>query len=210
MTASAMLEAQMQWVIDDPQITDDSVKSLIASAMMSHPDSPEHIYSMKRIELLPQGTVPLEALVAAYGDGNSRAARSARAKLQRRDRKGRFAEMFGTFKLILGLRDGGKASATGRILGQNIFSPDLLDMELPDGRIAAVPIIQGEQPEGMLDDVSPEAREKGFVRASDADIDKNAPVVDEDSIVFMDAPSGFRQDKDYKGPCKNTQMKLLM
>ena len=202
MTASAMLEAQMRWVIDDPQITDDSVKSLIASAMMSHPDSPEHIYSMKRIELLPQGTVPLEALVAAYGDGNSRAARSARAKLQRRDRKGRFAEMFGTFKLILGLRDGGKASATGRILGQNIFSPDFLDMELPDGRIAAVPISQGEQPEAFLDDVSPEAREKGFVRASDADIDKNAPVVSEDSIVFMDAPSGFREDKEYKGTGK--------
>jgi antirestriction protein ArdC/superfamily I DNA/RNA helicase/DNA polymerase III epsilon subunit-like protein len=199
MTASAILEAQMRWVIDDPQITDDSVKSLIASAMMSHPDSLEHIYSMKRIELLPQGTVPLEALVAAYGDGNSRAARSARAKLQRRDRKGRFAEMFGTFKLILGLRDGGKASATGRILGQNIFSPDLLDMELPDGRIAAVPISQGEQPEAFLDDVSPEAREKGFVRASDIDIDSNAPVVGENSIAYMDAPSGFREDKEHKG-----------
>jgi antirestriction protein ArdC/DNA polymerase III epsilon subunit-like protein len=202
MTASAMLEAQMRWVIDDPRITDDNAKALIASAMMSHPDSPEHIYTMKRIELLPQGTVSLEALVAAYGDGNSRAARSARAKLQRRDRKGRFAEMFGTFKLILGLRDGGKASATGRILGQNIFSPDLLDMELSNGRIAAVPISQGEQPEAFLDDVSPEAREKGYVRASDMDIDGNAPVVDEDSLVFMDAPSGFREDKDYRGSGK--------
>ena len=202
MTASAMLEAQMRWVIDDPRITDDNAKALIASAMMSHPDSPEHIYTMKRIELLPQGTVSLEALVAAYGDGNSRAARSARAKLQRRDRKGRFAEMFGTFKLILGLRDGGKASATGRILGQNIFSPDLLDMELPNGRIAAVPISQGEQPEAFLDDASPEAREKGYVRASDMDIDNNAPVVDEDSLVFMDAPSGFREDKDYRGSGK--------
>ena len=202
MTASAMLEAQMRWVIDDPRITDDSAKALIASAMMSHPDSPEHMYTMKRIELLPQGTVPLEALVAAYGDGNSRAARSARAKLQRRDRKGRFAEMFGTFKLILGLRDGGKASATGRILGQNIFSPDLLDLELPDGRIAAVSIAQGEQPEAFLDDVSPEAREKGWVRASDMDIDNNAPVVSEDSLIFMDAPSGFREDKEYKGAGK--------
>ncbi len=204
MTASAMLEAQMYWVIDDPQITDESVKSLLASAMMSHPDSPEHIYSLKRIELLPQGTVPLEALVAAYGDGNSRAARRARALLQRRDRKGRFAEMFGTFKLILGLRDGGKASATGRILGQNIFSPDILDMELPDGRIAAVPIRQGEQPKASLDgkyidDLSPEAREKGYVRASDLDIDPNAPTVSEDSITFMDAPSGFREDKEHRG-----------
>jgi len=202
MTASAILEAQMRWVIDDPRITDDNAKALIASAMMSHPDSPEHMYTMKRIELLPQGTVPLEALVAAYGDGNSRAARSARAKLQRRDRKGRFAEMFGTFKLILGLRDGGKASATGRILGQNIFSPDLLDMELPDGRIVAAPISQGEQPEAFLDDVSPEAREKGWVRASDMDIDSNAPVVGEDSLVFMDAPSGFREDKSHKGAGK--------
>ena len=202
MTASAMLEAQMRWVIDDPRITDDSAKALIASAMMSHPDSPEHMYTMKRIELLPQGTVPLEALVAAYGDGNSRAARSARAKLQRRDRKGRFAEMFGTFKLILGLRDGGKASATGRILGQNIFSPDLLDLELPDGRIAAVSIAQGEQPEAFLDDVSSEAREKGWVRASDMDIDSNAPVVSEDSLIFMDAPSGFREDKEHKGAGK--------
>ena len=202
MTASAILEAQMRWVIDDPRITDDNAKALIASAMMSHPDSPEHMYTMKRIELLPQGTVPLEALVAAYGDGNSRAARSARAKLQRRDRKGRFAEMFGTFKLILGLRDGGKASATGRILGQNIFSPDLLDMELPDGRIVAAPISQGEQPEAFLDDVSPEAREKGWVRASDMDIDSNAPVVGEDGLVFMDAPSGFREDKSHKGAGK--------
>jgi|688.fasta_scaffold08095_4 antirestriction protein ArdC/DNA polymerase III epsilon subunit-like protein len=200
MTAAAVRQAQINWVIDDPKLKDDSVKTLLASAMMSHPDSPEHIYAMKRIELLPQGTVPLQALVAAYGDGNSRAARSARAKLQRRDRKGRFAEMFGTFKLILGLRDGGKASATGRILGQNIFSPDLLDMELPDGRIAAVPISQGEQPEAFLDDSSDEARKNGYVRASDLDIDDNAPVVPEDSLAFMEAPSGFRSDKDYKGP----------
>jgi antirestriction protein ArdC/superfamily I DNA/RNA helicase/DNA polymerase III epsilon subunit-like protein len=202
MTASAVLKAQMFWVVDDPRITDELAKTLIASAMMSHPDSPEHMYTMKRIELLPQGTVPLEALVAAYGDGNSRAAKSARARLQRRDRKGRFAEMFGTFKLLFGLRDGGKASATGRILGQNIFSPDLLDMELSDGRIASVPISQGEQPEAFLDDNSDEARRSGYVRTSDLDTDPNAPVIPEDNIVFIDAPSGFREDKDYRGPGK--------
>jgi len=202
MTASAILESQMLWVTDDPRITDPEAKALIASAMMSHPDSPEHIYSMKRIELLPQGTVPLEALVASYGDGNSRAAKSARAKLQRRDRKGRFAEMFGTFKVILGLRDGGRASATGRILGQNIFSPDLLDMELSDGRIAAIPISQGEQPKAMLDDTSDEARKSGFVRVSGANYDAKAPVVPEDNLTFIDAPSGFRLDKDYKGAGK--------
>jgi hypothetical protein len=54
MTAAAVRQAQINWVIDDPKIKDDSVKTLLASAMMSHPDSPEHIYAMKRIE---QGSI---------------------------------------------------------------------------------------------------------------------------------------------------------
>jgi antirestriction protein ArdC/DNA polymerase III epsilon subunit-like protein len=200
MTASAVREAYKTWVLDDPNFTDETARALVASAMSAPIDSPEHIYSVTRLENLDQGLVPVEAMVAAYGDGNSRAARSARANLQRRDRLGRFAEMFGALKLLIARRDGSKASLTGRIVGQNIYSPELADVELSNGRIVAMPISQAEQPDAYIED--PRAKQDGFVPASPTSLDSNAPVISEADLTYMDIPSGFHEDKSYSGPGK--------
>jgi len=95
MTASAVFRAHVQWVVDDPRITDETARGFIASAMLAPSNSPEKLYAITRLENLPQGHVPLEAMTAAYGGGNSAAAKRARVALQLRDRLGRWVEMFG-------------------------------------------------------------------------------------------------------------------
>ena len=59
----------------------------------------------------------LQALLAGvYSGGNSWAARSARARLQRRDDEGKFAEMFGTMRLVM-LLNGLPVAGYGKYVG---------------------------------------------------------------------------------------------
>ena len=101
MTASALREAKIRWVIDDPRITDDRARTVLASALLAEIDSVEHTYYTSMLSALPQGTIPAETLLAAIGDGNSPFNRSLRAQLQRRDRKGRFAFMGGGLRALV-------------------------------------------------------------------------------------------------------------
>jgi hypothetical protein len=106
MTASALRNARAQWIAADDLI-DDSVRGLVLKAHSLEPGSIERTHAFARLSALGPGLVPITAAIdsftlasitAAGGfglGGNSKAARSARAKLQRRDRKGRFAEMGG-------------------------------------------------------------------------------------------------------------------
>ena len=55
-------------------------------------------------------------LAGAYSGGNSFAARSARATLQRRDDEGKFAEMFGTMRLVM-LLNGLPVAGYGKYVG---------------------------------------------------------------------------------------------
>jgi antirestriction protein ArdC/DNA polymerase III epsilon subunit-like protein len=199
MTASAIIRTHVQWVTDDPRITDEKAKALIASAMLAPANSPEKLYAITRLENLPQGHVPLDAMTAAYGGGNSAAAKRARVALQLRDRMGRWVEMFGGLGIKVKRRDGSTASLSGRAVGQNIFSPQLADVELGDGRIVAMPIRQARGSNFLASD---EAKKDGFTRSGSTADDMGDPIIDEADLTFMESPSSF--DKDERGSKQGT------
>ena len=184
LTASALREARARWIVDDERITDTTAKTLLASALTAEVDSVEHTYYVSALSSLPQGTIPAETLIAAIGDGNSPLARSLRAQLQRRDRKGRFAYQGGGIKALV-RRDGKVFSLVGRTL---MDAPDgKVLMELPDGRIAKITPEKGEYIKAVLnptkDGFSPKP-----VRFSATD-----DIIEEDELEFVDAPEGWEK-----------------
>ena len=167
MTASALRYAQAQWISADPMI-DDSVRSLVASAHAAEPGSIERRHAFLRISALDPGLVPLTAsidmntavtpgseFVFGFGlGGDSSAARSARAKMQRRDRYGKFAFMGGGFSFSLRGLDDMFTKVSGRIVGTP-DSGDAIDIEvkghdvLPDG-IYTMPSSKGSAAKAIL------------------------------------------------------------
>ena len=142
MAASALRHARALWVAADPMI-DDSMRSLVASAHSAEPGSIERKHAFTRISVAPAGLVPLTAavdvtpLLAVGLGGNSDFARSARARLQRRDRYGKFAFMGGGFSFNLRGSDGSTSVVSGRVVGGS--GTDGVELEiagsdsLPDG-----------------------------------------------------------------------------
>ena len=191
MTASALRNAQIQWVLSDNRISDEA-KPLLASAFDAVPDSPEHKYAMTRLSLMKESRVPLEALVAAFGDGNSTIARRARAMLQRRDRKGRFAYQGGGISALIKRINGVVERLTGKTVSN---SPDgkTVRVELPDGKLVDVPIDSGEFIKAVI---NPSADGFSGVPAKYSSSDT---VVDEASLQYFDAPHGFEKDTSYTG-----------
>ena len=192
LTLGELLKYKARWITDDPAIKNETVKTLIASALTTHPASPEYEYAVARLSSFPQGQVPQYALLAALGDGNSSAARRARAMRQRRDRKGRFAEMGGGLRALIRRLNGQVQSLTGRAVSQGIEA-DTFDMELPDGRIARIPAANVEAVKAIL----PSRQTKDGFGGTPAKYSAKDPVIDEADIQFVDAPEGFREDTDW-------------
>ena len=203
MTASALAEAQMRWVLDDPRIKDETVKSLLASAMFSPIDSPEHKYSMIRLENMAQGQVPVEVLLAAanpFAGKNSAAARRAREALQLSDRFERWINMGASlgkratdgFRVYVARNDGSTKSLSGELLNQNMFDPNLVDIEMGKGKVATVPTKLGE---GLEAFIKSKDSEDGYSPV-EAEVPNGAQVLPESSIVISDAPSIYRKDEE--------------
>jgi len=205
MSASAIAEAQMRWILDDPRIKDETVKSLLASAMFSPIDSPEHKYSMIRLENMPQGQVPVEVLLAAanpFAGKNSAAARRAREAVQLSDRferwinMGRSAAKRATdgFRVYVARNDGSTRSLSGELLNQNMFDPNLVDIEMGKGKVATVPTKLGE---GLEAFIKSKDSQDGY-SSVEAEVPNGAQVLPENSIVVSDAPSIYRKDEGNK------------
>jgi DNA polymerase III epsilon subunit-like protein len=188
LSLAQLLERQARWYTDDPEIRDESVKTLIASALTAHPASPEHEYAITRLANLPQGSVPKYALVAAFGDGNSSAARRARAMLQRRDRKGRFAEMGGGLRALI-RRAAGIFNLNGRVVAEGI-GRDTFDMELPDGKLVRIPAQNAEAVKAYI----PQKGNRDGYSPSPAKVSAKDPIINEADLEVIDAPDGFRED----------------
>jgi UvrD-like helicase C-terminal domain/AAA domain len=196
MTASALRAERGRWYACDPRITNDEARTIIASAFSAPEFSPEETYYLTRLLALPQGSAPLSALLASYGGGNSRAARSARARMQRRDRKGRFAWQGGGMSALVRRRDGSTRRLTGRTVAQGVGNDDTFDFETPDGKIYRVPASSAESSKGYLElDEYPDGYSPAAAKISGDDV-----VIPEESLVTVEAPNGFRRDESYDGP----------
>lgn len=187
LTASAMRNAQSQWFADDPRITDERARIILASAFSSEVGSVEHTYYTSVLSGLPQGSLPTEALLAAFGDGNSPMARSLRAQLQRRDRLGRFAYQGGGLRNLV-KRAGGIFSLTGRVL---MDLPDgRVQVELADGRIVALKPEKGEYIKAVL----PGQSKDGYSPTPAKNVSMFDEVTDEAELESFEAPNGWEKD----------------
>ena len=199
MTTASLMKSRARWVTDDPTITDASIKTLLASALTAHPASAEYEYSVARLESFPEGQIPQYALLAALGDGNSSAARRARAMRQRRDRKGRFAEMGGGLRALIRRVNGMVQNLNGRAVSQGIEG-DTFDLETPDGKLFRVPAGNVEAIKAIIpSQQTQDGYSKGPAKTSAKD-----PVINEADLVEVDAPEGFRRD-DAWSPKKEDQ-----
>ncbi len=192
LSTADLMRHRARWIVDDPKIQDDEIRSVLASALTAHPATAEYEYSIARLQSLPQGTVPSYALLAALGDGNSSAARRARALLQRRDRKGRFAFMGGSLRALIRRANGVVQSLTGKTVAADENS-DTFDIELPNGDLVRVPAKSAEGVKAVLKSAqNPDGYSKTPAKVKTGD-----PVVDEKDLIKLDAPAGFSKDESW-------------
>ena len=196
LSLDSMYAHRSRWVASDCNIGSDEARALVAAAFSAVPNSMEHTYLSARLRVLPAGVVPPSVILAAiFGGGNSRAARSARARAQRRDRKGRFAWMGGGMSAYVRRSDGSRRRLSGRVVGQGVGDDDTFDIEGPDGQIRRVEARAAEGTKAYLKsaDSSPE----GFSPTT-ADSNAGDYFMNESDIRLVEAPNGFYRDDSYK------------
>jgi len=199
MNEASLRAARAQWLAADPRI-DDNLRNLVAAAYSQAPGSVEHRHAFTRISVLPVGAIPrdiridadlqLTPIIAVLGlGGNSDAARSLRAKLQRRDRKGRFAEMGGGWSFKLRLPDGLFKTVSGRVVGAS--GTDAIEIEVTgskdlDDGVYTMPSAKGESVKAVLPT-------KAVEELPDRDDAMDDVYVDSATLTRKDAPSGWKQ-----------------
>jgi GNAT superfamily N-acetyltransferase/uncharacterized protein YlzI (FlbEa/FlbD family) len=191
--------SESEWVSADPRISEE-FRPLVASIYLTSPGSVEHNFLVARLESADIKDVPKDVVLAVtaagspFGGGNSFLDRSARAKLQRRDRLGRFAFMGGGARAFIQLANGFIQSAVGRFVGVGTDS-DTFDVEFIDDPVLGTGIYRMKTQNvagvkafirnlrGMLKNVRP----------------KSATYAREYAIPFnelqkLDAPNGWEVD----------------
>jgi hypothetical protein len=199
MTASAYSNVVARWIAADPRI-DDSVRGIVASVYGSQAGSVEHQHALARLSMVAAGLVPqdilisttekLETVVAIIAaGGNDSASRSARARAQRRDRKGRFAEQGGGMQFFLKGLDGKISSIVGKFVA-NSDKTDGFQIEvrndptLKDG-LYDVPASQVEAIKAILPDSALPDDSAEVTLPSDVD------AVELSSLQPIDVPAGW-------------------
>jgi len=124
LTSDEFARRYAAWLSADPKVSDD-YRDLVYTAFSLPLRSVKREHAFARLRSLQASAVPsyfridheISALVAAFLDGNSSAARSARVALQWRDRVGRWMEMGRGLNIRLRLGDGNVVSVPGVHVG---------------------------------------------------------------------------------------------
>jgi uncharacterized protein YjbI with pentapeptide repeats len=146
-----------------------------------------------------------EALVAgalSFLGGNSVAARRARAKVQRRDRRGRFAEMGGGFTVSIRGLDGSFSAVSGKVVGSS--GDDDIEVQvdnpmggLPKG-IYVFPSTKGTAAKAILSDEAFE--DAPNVDLDQVDFEKEDSFVDAADVKIIDTPTEWEEIEQGKHP----------
>ena len=186
MTASALSNAQMQWYLADPRISEEHAP-LIASVFSVESTEEQRKYATTRLSSTQDGMQVLETITAAFsGDGNSYWARRMRAMRQRRDRLGRFAEQGGGMRLLVRTGDGSVRWLTGRAVGAAADS-NTFDVETPKG-IVRVPASSAEGIKAYLPGKTKDGYSPATARTSAQD---ESDIIEEADLQFVDSPAGW-------------------
>ena len=197
--------SESEWVSADPRISEE-FRPLVASIYLTSPGSVEHNFLVARLESADIKDVPKDVVLAVTAAGNPLAGgnsfleRSARAKLQRRDRLGRFAFMGGGARAFVRLANGFIQSVVGRFVGVGTDS-DTFDVEFIDDPVLGTGIYRMKTQNvagvraflrnlrGMLKNVRP----KSATYAS-------GYAVDFKDLQKIDAPNGWSVDATPSDP----------
>ena len=133
--------------------------------------------------------------------GNSEAARRARANVQRRDRRGRFAEMGGGFSFVVKGLDGAFQGISGKVVGSSGETDVEIEVSgndagLPPG-IYVVDSTKGTAVRAILSD-------EAFEDAPEVDLDSasrthEGSFIDANDVTLIDVPSGWVEVKPGPG-----------
>jgi ADP-ribose pyrophosphatase YjhB (NUDIX family)/DNA polymerase III epsilon subunit-like protein len=202
MDEAALRHARAQWIAADTHINSEAARALVASAHSLEPGSIERRHAFARLAAMGPGLVPitaavdLEPIIAVLGlglGGNSRAARSARARLQRRDRKGRFAFQGGSWNFSVRFPDGSHRGVTGKVVGQS--GVDDVEVEVRDNKyvpngVYAVPASRGIAAKATLK----KSALKGLPdRDAEVDPEQRKYSIDSNALKRMDSPSAWKK-----------------
>lgn len=194
MTASALADAQMQWYLADPRISEEHAP-LLASAFSAESTEEQRKYATTRLVATQNGAQALETITAAFsGDGNSYWSRRMRAMRQRRDRLGRFAEQGGGMRLLVRTGDGSVRWLTGRSVGAAADS-NTFDVETPKG-IVRVPASSAEGIEAYLPGKTQDGYSPTTARTTAAD---EPDIIAEANLDFVDSPAGWEAVENFQG-----------
>lgn len=210
MTASAVRDARAQWLAGDPRL-DDEVRPLVAAAYAAPHGSVDRLYAFTRLSVTDGVPTDLAVdeqapLVASMSwRGNSSAAKSARARAQRRDRLQRFAFMGGLFRFM------GIDTETGRarpFLGQVVGEPDgaeVFELEVvndPDLGTGIVTVTQAnaESIKARLNETPEQAKVRLAGKVPTAKEAARAATFAELLATKKDAPTGWAKAKNTKNP----------
>lgn len=200
MTASAARHSRARWIAADPRV-DESVREIVAAAYMYDNATVEYTHAITRLSTLSASVLPrnifLSALTAAFsfGDGNSSAARSARANLQWRDRLGRWIEMGRGIGFKINI-DGNNVPVNGKFIGVD-GKRGLVqvkgDPNLPDG-IYPVESSNAQEYKALLPD-SVAGKLTGKLSSI---LEKRAKIFSKEDMIKMrlDAPAGWKKNED--------------
>lgn len=197
MTPASLSSAQARWLSVDPEL--DAVTAALVASAMSAPDG-SLARSHGLIRLSMAGSLPRalrEAVTAALtADGNSRLARSMRARRQLRDRRGRWIEMGGGIRFKLRLPSG-PAWMHGTAVGVDVASGKV-HVKLDDGRTVAVPANKVEKIRASLKRKSPVARlaPSRAPVVDDADIEENPRPVTSKASRADRVPDGWEHNAE--------------
>lgn len=194
MTASALADAQMQWYLADPRISEEHAP-LLASAFSTESTEEQRKYATTRLSATQDGAQALETITAAFsGDGNSYWARRMRAMRQRRNRLGQFAEQGGGMRVLVGLADGSVRWLTGRSVGADPNS-NTFDVETTKG-IVRVPAGSAEGIEAYLPGKTKDGYSTTPARISSAD---KSDIIAEADLKFVASPAGWEPVENFQG-----------
>ena len=207
LTAAGIRHARARWIAADPRI-DESIRPLVASAYAARPESAERVYFFAKLavagDLVPadiKTNEQVSTLLAAfnpYSGGNSKLARSLRAKAQDRDSEGRFAGTGGGVRLYIRSSSGKIDSHIGTSLGSG-KEQGTVEIEVKD---------HPELGSGII--VAPADRTLALQGVTPEDLLKNSKGqnVDQNRTDFLDVaellktkkdvPNGWTEDPNYK------------
>ncbi len=144
LTAAAAAELRGAWYAADPRLAAE-LRPLVAAAHGGELGSLEREHAFLVLgasddvpaDLRVPSLRPLVAVALSWL-GNSSAAKSARARAQRRDRNGKFAFEGGLFKSIFRGLDGALLSGIGRVVGEPEGQP-VFELEFDEGSVPGLP-----------------------------------------------------------------------